>query len=262
MIPVTGKVIISPICSLASSLDEEQRFASPGVVTEMIFAYLNQYRFVCESYEELLRLFTELNQAFTTAIVDSILTPFDIKGLHIEPKFRHYTHLFIIGLKTLTDLFICLLDICQNKVFRAEHELPDFFNYRRKGPSYIINPIPEVIAGLDALCDDKNNWINQVYHLRNRIVHRGYLLRPEIGFKKLEKLIMKSYKGGNYDLDIDTIDLGQLYVDFSNSMNTIEQTFVDILFRSNPVYTVNFEVSMEYHDLVNRYNFKQINAPE
>lgn len=259
MIPIINNTIVSPICSLAASLDEEQRFPQQRVVNEMIFAYLNQYRFVCESYQELLRLFIELNEASATA-GDSVLTAFDFSSLKVEPKFRHYAHLFITGLKTLADLYICLLDICQNRIFRPEDKLPDFFSYRRKNVKYIINSIPEVITELNSLCNDKSNWINKVNHLRNRIIHRGYLLRPEIGFKKLDKLIIKSFKGNNYDLDIDIINVGQLYADFSGSMQTMEQKFVDILCRSNSDYTVNFEVSMEYYDLVNQYNFKQFDA--
>jgi hypothetical protein len=69
-------------------------------------------------------------------------------------------------------------------------------------------------------------------------------------------------QGNNYHLDIYTIDLGQIYADFSESMQIIEQNFVDILYKSNPAYLVNIVVTMEYYDLVNRYSFKHITLIE
>jgi hypothetical protein len=87
-------------------------------------------------------------------------------------------------------------------------------------------------------------------------------LRPEIRFKKPEKLIAKSYKGNNYCVNIDTIDVGELFETFSEEMTDIENTFVGIFKRHSPIYQVNYEVSIEFHDLVNHYHFITTNILE
>ncbi len=258
-----GKIIYSPICSLAHSLDEQMVF-HPDYrrVDELIFAYLNQYRFIIDSFEELQKLFIELNSASFIPDENTTLTEFDIRSLSIEPKFRHYSHLLITSLKSLVDLFICLLDICQNRVFRSENDLPDFFKYGKEKVKPILNHVPEIIEELDRLRTDKENWINRVSHLRNRIIHRGYLLKPEIAFKKLETFILQSYKGNNYYIGIDRVDIGQLFNEFQSHMPQIEQIFTDHLINSNLAYTMTHELSLRYDDLINIYDFKEIKMLE
>lgn len=255
----TEKIIRSPICSLAYSLDQQYVFNPANMkVDDLIFAHVNQYRFVLESYEQLEKMFTHLNSAALEKDPETTLTEFDIVSLRLEPQFRHYGHLFITSLKSLLDLFICLLDICQNRIFRPENQLPDFFSYGKSARYPIINVVPEITLELEKLRADKTNWINRVNHLRNRIIHRGYLLKPKIGFKKLESLILESYKGNNYYIGTDEVDISKLCSDFLSQMPVLEETFVSFLTSSQPDYEITHEVSLKYDELINQYNFNQI----
>ena len=190
-----------------------------------------------EAYRKLYDFFLKLN-ASDDVERDSIITEYDHVGIDLEPEFQSYSYLFIVSLKSLVDIFACVLDIVQNHTPRKEEDAPDFFNYLRiknnrsdKKEFLVPNKIKAVNDELDRLRDKNNkSWLHQVKEIRDCIVHRGYLLRPEGNFKKQDKLIIVLDKGSNFNnLPGQKFDIGMLFDDFMSQMHLIDCNVSDIL---------------------------------
>ena len=249
----------SKICGVAESLAHIHP-SSPldSRINELIISYFNQWRFVIEAYDKLFILFKELNSASDQRTEIQIITEFDVKSLQLEIEFKNYSFLFIVALKSLIDIFACIIDIIQNQIVRAEDRMPDFFSY---GKRKVENPINEITTEFEKLrAENDSCWIKQVNNIRNKIIHRGYLLKPIIGFHKEETLIIQTYKGANFYFDIDKFDLGALFRNFIVGMNQIDNAFADILCREILSSRITYEASFRYSNLMNEYNFKEILA--
>lgn len=249
-------VIKSPLCSVAASLAEVNASPLGDRINELSMSYFNQWRFVIEAYDKLFTIFKELNEASDETREGKIITEFDIKALQYEIEFKNYSFLFIVALKSLLDIFTCIVDIVQNQEIRNEKKMPDFWGYGNKG---IEKPNEEIRMEFVRLRND-SVWIKQVNTIRNKIIHRGYLLRPIIGFHREEKLIVQTYKGTDFYVNIDTIDLGDLFNSFIIDMPQIDKALGDMLGKAVLNSGITHEASFRYSELMNEYSFKEIIA--
>ena len=250
-------VIESPICSIAYSLtNAPECIHLKERISELIQSYFNQWRFSIEAYEKLYQLFVQLNQA-NDKMTTSIITDFDLVALQKEIEFKNYAYLFIVSLKSLLDLFTCIVDIIQSQVLRDEDKLPDFFKYgkRRNRDNYIMEI--ESIFDEQRLSNDRDNWVKKINLIRNKIIHRGYLLKPQIGFDKLEKLIIQIYKGTDFYSSNDEVDIGLLFSTFLTEMPILETKISDILIKEILFLTnqTPSKVTFRFCDLINEYNY-------
>lgn len=258
-------VIQSSICSAAYSLSSVDEYAFlKSRVTELSESYFNQWRFVIEAYEKLYELFFLLNNAEDKIEAGKIITEFDMRSLKIEIEFKNYAYLFVVSLKTLLDLFTCLVDVTQNHIVRNEDRMPDFFQYGKRPNNE--NPIPEIISAYDEqrLLSSEHNWIKKIKLVRDRVIHRGYLLKPIIGFSKIENLLMHVYNGAQSHKNLLTIDIGLIFEQFLNEMPILETKISNILFEKISCLNSaqSFNATFRYTELINQYEFKEINIPK
>src|SRR5690606_35278054 len=151
----------------------------------------------------------------------------------------------------------CLVDIIQNQVIKEEHKLPDFHNFGKgKGD---IN-IPEIIAEFENLRDEnKYTWITLLKDVRNRIIHRGYSLKPKFGFRKSEELNIQVFNGVDFYTDVIDIEIGKLFSDFMTDMPLIEENISNILIDKIDLLNkkLALNVSFRYGGLINEYSYKE-----
>lgn len=251
----------SSLCSTAFSLVNNVDFLHlKDRTTELIISYFNQWRFVVDAYEKLYNLFFALNNSNDQIIEDSIITEFDRMSLSYELEFKNYVYIFIAALKSFLDLFTCIIDTSQNHIIREEHKLPDFFNYGKK--HYKENFIAEIFEQYEIWRDlsNKESWIVAVKLIRDKILHRGYLLKPQIGFHRIDNLLMQAYKGNMDGEENDIVDIGKMFESFLLQVPIMENKISEILIAKMPVLRNNqlYEVTFKYADLANLYEFNEI----
>lgn len=249
--------IHSEICSVAETLRHlESGYEVKSRLWELSASYYNQWRFVLDSYQKLYDIFSELNIK-STKWNSEIISDFTIYLLKHESDIKNFSYLFIISLKSLLDLLICIVDLIQNREIREEHKLPDFFNYYKKNIKF---DIPELKYYLFSIRTEKD-WIVNVKSVRDRIVHRGYLLKPDIGFSKIENLIIKTYKGADFYSDVIEVDIGNTLGDFLKDIKDIEGDISKILLTNIEDLKeagLTHKSKFRFAELVNEYSSEQI----
>jgi hypothetical protein len=158
--------------------------------------------------------------------ISDIITQYDLYSIEKENDFRDYTYLLIISMKTFLDLFACLVDITITQKIKPEDKMASFNNFA-KSKSFEHKKIAQEF---DIFRDkQKYPWIDLLDESRNRIIHRGYHLRPEFHFKKGNELSMILYKGTNLYYDTLLIEVGKLFDNFMVDMNIIEEKISNML---------------------------------
>jgi len=253
--------IESKLCSLGMTLWNQNPHSQLSArIFELVTSYYNQWRFVLDSYEVLYKLFSEQTSRDTIPDREIYLSDFDINLVANESKFRQYSYIFIISLKSLIDLFACIVDVIQNQQIRDEGSLPDYkYPPRRKG--FVVNDIPEISMLFTQLQDpDIYPWIGSIASIRNKIVHRGFSLRPIIGFERTESLVIQTYRGTDFYTDIDKIDIGETLKMAVGNMPELENKATQILLTemSQTIPILTHQSSYSYSELINEYNTKEI----
>lgn len=220
----------SEICSVAETLGNlETGFQIRDRLWELSASYYNQWRFVLDSYKRLHDIFLELNRKNKEWSSDRPLSQYGAFLLKCEPEIKNYSYLFIISLKALFDLLVCIIDLIQNRQIRKGYKLPDFFNYYKGGKSGEIKfDIPALKNCLDSIRFE-NGWISNLKLVRDRIIHRGYLLKPDIGYSKIESLKIKTYKGTDFYSDTIEVDIGDILENFLHDIRNFERDISNIL---------------------------------
>ncbi|MEM9859413.1 MAG: hypothetical protein AAF843_18810 [Bacteroidota bacterium] len=250
--------ISSEICSLAETIWH----IAPGStlsnrISELIASYYNQWRFVLDSYEKLFSLVQELNSKDSSS--ENVLSDFDIFWLKTEPEFKNYSYLLITSLKSLLDLFTCVVDVIQNQQIRREHEFPDFFKYLGQ-PKKITLWIDELSKYFqDIRVSEK--WISKVKIIRDRVIHRGYLLNSHrTKTAQIDDLTIRTYKGSDFYSNREEFNVGELIDNFLINMPKIENSVSNILvqnvdyLKENGVTHASY---FRYYELVNEYGSKE-----
>jgi hypothetical protein len=255
-------IIQSEICSVAETLGNiKNGFEIKNRLHELSASYYNQWRFVLDSYKKLFVIFTELNEKNIELNDDDELSEFDFFLLKIEPEIKNYSYLFIISLKSLLDILVCIVDLIQNREIKKEHNLPDFFNFYGSNASKNIKyNIPKLKEYLDIVRKQKS-WITEVKSFRDRILHRGYILKSDIGFSRVENLIIKTYIDVNSNAEIIRIDIGDILTNFLNDIKKIEGEISKILLLNMDDLKkvgLTHRSKFRFTELINEYSSEQI----
>jgi hypothetical protein len=249
----------SKISSVACSLGYLNQFSElDGRINELVQSFFNQWQFVIVTYDKLYKSYVILNENSDQHDSAHVFSQYDLESTKSEVEFKHYSYLLILSMKTYLDLFSCLVDITQNQIIKEEHKLPDFHNF---GKSKNDNNIPEIITEYENLRDEnKYPWIALLKNVRNRIIHRGYSLKPKFGFKKSNELNVQVFKGVDFYTDVINIEIGKLFDDFMRDMPLIENKISNILIDNNESLNKKLllNVSFRYNGLINEYSYKEI----
>lgn len=214
----------SKISELAYSLEYPQTSDLDKRIVELVDSYLNQWQFLITSYNKLYNLLKELNEKSDSS--EMVVTQYDVHSILKESEFRDYSYLLIISLKTFLDLFACLIDIIVTQVIKPEDKVPSFSSL---GKSKDFNN--ELIKTEFENYRNKNlyPWITELIDCRNKIMHRGYHLKPQFNFKKNNELQIIVFKGINTYSDTSTILIGKLFEGFMNDMPKIDENISQLL---------------------------------
>jgi len=253
----------SKLSSVACSVDYQNNFSDlDRRINELVQSFFHQWQFVIVSYDKLYHLLQKLNSHPDRNISEIGLSPYDLATEEYEMDFRSHSYLFIVSIKTYFDLFTCLVDIIQNQTINAENEMPDFFTYGKRKKDILNN---EIRAEFESLRDQiQYPWISLIQDVRNKIVHRGYHLKPKFEFSKSEELKMQVYKGIDLYVEVTDIQVGKLFNDFMIHMPSIEDRMADILIKrvSSLNNRLSIMASFCYDGLINNYSYKETYPPE
>lgn len=248
----------SKLCSVACSLSCLNQFSPlDNRINELAQSFFNQWQFVIVTYDKLHKLFVTLNENSDQHDDGQVFSQYDIESTESEVEFKNYSYLLVVSMKTYLDLFSCLVDIVQNQIIKDEHKLPDFHNFG-KGKNDIN--IPEIIAEFENLRDEnKYPWITLLKDVRNRIIHRGYSLKPKFSFKKSEELHIQVFKGVDFYTDVLDIEIGKLFNNFMTDMPLVEEKISNILIDKIDLLNkkLSLNVSFRYDGLINEYSYKE-----
>ena len=249
----------SKICSVACSLEYSQEADLNNDLTnrinELAKSYLNQWQFVISAYEKLYNLFFELNN--TSDISENIITEYDIYSIEKEKEFRDYTYLLIISMKTFLDLFACLVDITVTQEIKPEDKMPSFHSFA-KSKNFENRQIAQSFE--DLRDKQKYLWIDLLNDSRNRIIHRGYHLKPEFHFKKGNELTMIIFEGTDMYFDTLRVEVGKLFDDFMTNMNIIDEQISTTLISTIDKLEnqLKIHVSYKFGEEITEFSYSEI----
>ncbi|HEY4789165.1 MAG TPA: hypothetical protein VIH57_24115 [Bacteroidales bacterium] len=243
-IAFTLRMEISP-----SDPDDRNNFKLDFRINELMSSLFNQWQFVIETYQRLHYLFTELNKYSNVLEPKKKITDYDFYSLKHELDFRDYSYLFIISLKTYLDMFACLIDIIINQQVRNEQNLPDLWNLGKKIDSVELN------SEINKLKDKTlYPWIFCIKETRDRLIHRGYLLKLNNRLKS-ENLIIQVFHGIDFSPHKELINIGDLFDSFMLDMPLIEEKISNILIEEVELLKDRhiYEKTYSFGDLVNDF---------
>nr|WP_067063827.1 hypothetical protein [Mucilaginibacter sp. L294] len=247
----------SKVCNVAISVGFYTSFYDlENRINELSQSFFNQWRFTVEAYAKLYNLFQKLNEY--SDHTDSItFSAYDAFAVEHETEFRDYAYLLITGIKTHLDLLACLADIALNQTIREEYNLPDYSNIVNKK----YNLPPTLLNEFQKLKDSAAYpWLPLVKEVRDKIIHRGYQLKPSFGFKKSDKLIIQVYKGTDMYTDELKINIGDIFKSFILQMNEIEDAISTCLISEIPTLKngLSHEATFSVEGLVSTYGYNEI----
>jgi hypothetical protein len=177
----------SELCSLASSLEHPHTTELALFINELCFSYFNQWQLVIDAYYELQQLHENLNKVTDQAVDGTVFSPYDIKSIQIESACRDYAYLMITSTKSLLDLIACLVDVAVYQIVRSEHQMVDLRSIVVRGLQQVA--VVPVLTAMQSL-SDKNQypWIDTIKTCRDRLIHRGYRIKPAFSFAKSKEL--------------------------------------------------------------------------
>lgn len=217
----------SKICSVVCSLEYSEFTELNNRIKELTQSYLNQWQFVISAYNKLYNLFSELNSKSNDS--ENIFSDYVLYSVVKEDEFRDYSYLLILSMKTFLDLFTCLVDITITHEIKPEGKMPSFHSFAtsKKFPNHqIINEFCKFLGAKDY------SWIELLNESRNRLMHRGYHLKPIFHFTKDDELTMLIYKGADMYIDTLEIRIGDLFDNFMYGMGKMENIISNILLSS------------------------------
>jgi len=248
----------SKLCSVACSIGYMEQYSPlDNRINDLVKSFFNQWQFVISTYEKLYKLFSSINETSDLHDKVHVFSDYDKASVESEMDFRNYSYLLLVSMKTYLDLFACIVDITQNRIVREEHKLPDFSLLGKKS-DYILSP--EVMVEFEKMRNkDIFPWIDLLKEVRNRIVHRGYSLKPKFGFTKSNELSVQVYKGTDFYTDAIELNIGELFNDFMTTFPANEDKVARLLLDNKKELNRNLllEVSFRYDGLINEYSYKE-----
>jgi hypothetical protein len=208
----------SKLCGAASSLDYPHTTRLSFYINELTFSYFNQWQFVMDAYQELAELIKHLNTFSAEPAEINGYSAYDLHSIGIETQCRDYAFLMITSIKTLLDLFACLVDVTTNRELRPEYQMPDIKNITKKLTDRMFQPVLRTMESF--LNSQSYPWLDLVCTYRNRLIHRGYTLKPSFGFIPSSDLRIKLYKGNFAEEEL--FEIGKLFEQFITDLPKME----------------------------------------
>ena len=255
---VTGEAweFKSKLCSVACSIEYDYpKSELNGRINELVQSFFNQWLIVITTYNKLQEFLTTLNTNSDIPDEQTTISSYVIASINNEGQFRDYTYLFLLSMKTYLDLFTCVVDITENRLLRKENELPDFSGYggKYKGSKEMSAAYKKFKKGAAF------PWLPILIQIRNKLIHRGYHLKPKFEFAKSDELTVTLYKGTNIYTDVTLIEVGKLFDDFMRDMPIIEETVANIL-EDKMGDRIKLDVSFKQDGLVGIYQYNEAEA--
>lgn len=246
----------SKLCSVAASMEFPHTTTLAFYIEELCFSYINQWQLVIDAYHELEQLISDLNTFSTSPVKPGSFSDYDMQAIQIETKCRDYAYLMITSIKSLLDLFACVVDAVVNQTIREEHQMPDIKTVNRYLREQHVQSVH--ITMLNFLDKVSYPWIENISLYRNRLIHRGYRIKASFSFQKSDELKMKLFKGNNPDEEL--ISIGELFQHFIKGLPQMEQLISDALLASVPELAGGQMVEMRYRTSggFTEYHFKAI----
>jgi hypothetical protein len=239
----------SVICGLAASIDWPNVTPQASYCNELTQAYLNQWGFLLSAYSNLYNIHEVLSQADATE--SNNFTKFDLLSTDKETAVRDYAYMLIISMKTIFDLYTCLVDFILTKDIPKEHNMKDMSQIRKK-----IKKQPELIP-LEFLTDT-NSIADKIADMRNCLVHRGYIVAANFRFEPTSDIPLQIFKGTDR-FNGTKMGAGELFETFLQCIITFEQEAVRVL----PTIVIDLqgapfiEVQYSYDGGATNYSFKE-----
>lgn len=247
----------SELCSVSCSLDYPDVTSLASRINELVQSYFNQWQFVVSTYDKLDSLLVELNRSDDKVEVTNTLTEYDIKSAQMGKEFSDYAYLLIISMKTLLDLFACLVDICITQNGGDEFKMTDFYkvgNWRDKSKFLNVRTLLEKYRDKDIF-----EWIYHLTQARNRLVHRGYHLRPRFSFSKENELRFIIYKGTDFYCDILVVEINSLFEKFIHDLPVMENEIATLLNETiNVQNDYKLSASFKFSQLATEFSTKEL----
>lgn len=247
----------SPLCSITASTDFPHPTSRSLSLTELIFSYLNQWQLVIDSYKQLQLIHERLGKADDNKNEPDGFSPYDKLAVYMEDPCRDYGYLLIISMKTMLDLFACLVEVTMKQESFSEDKMTDFANFNRNQ----IEGFEKIYEAFGRLKGTQRfNWYQYITTVRNSLVHRGYTLKAEFGFKKKNDIILTLLQGNNYYTDIPDFAVNNIFERFIKDLPIMEKMMADVLKNSIEVLkgTPLVEVIYQSSGGARRYAFNDL----
>jgi hypothetical protein len=187
----------------------------------------------------------------------SFFSKYEIEATEREIDFKNYSYLLIVSMKTYLDLFSCLVDIIQNQEIREEFDSPSLHSIGGERFKSIAE-IKKEFKNMKST--NKYPWISLLTNVRDRIIHRGYHLKPKFGSYKSNELNIQVHKGADFNTDVVNLEIGKLFNDFMSDMPLIEERISNILLEKIEIFRnkLSKDVSFRYSGSITQYHYNQI----
>lgn len=212
----------SVLCGVAASVDYPHPTNRNLAITERCYAYINQLQLVFDAYAELEDIHSSINSADDKSAEPNHFSAYDLRAVDRENHCRDYSYLLITSLKSLLDIFACLVEETLTETVIDEDQMTDIRKIRRGLNKPGFQPM---LAAFERF--NRYLWINNIAEIRNRLIHRGYRTKPDFGFRKSDDLTIKILSANNPPYA--TIKIGQLFEEFITSLPEMEKEVSNIL---------------------------------
>jgi len=233
----------SKLCSVASSLLYPDTTSLTFYISDLCFSYYNQWQLVIDAYDNLQKIHQKLNSSNSQASDGQIFSDYDLHSVDVEPICRDYAYLLVISAKSLLDLIACLVDATVYQTIRQEHQMVDFRSITTRSlQGGTLAPLLAIMVSFQ----NKTTypWIDVIKSNRDRLIHRGYRIKPSFTFQKSEDLLMQMIKGNSPDEQL--IEIGKLFSDFITGLPTVEDLISVELLRIVPDLNAGQIVELRY----------------
>lgn len=247
----------SKLCGVACALDYPHTTPLSSRINELAQSYFNQWQFVIRTYEKLYLLLEELNAVQDKPTTGNTISQYDICSMEKEKEFRDYAYLLVISLKTFLDLFACLIEITLMQQVTDEHKMTDFNRLKK---SLRVQEYNKLLNAFNCYTDpNSHRWITLLSEIRNKIVHRGYHIKPRFGFSKSDDITVIVYKGNDVYYDVKELQIGIFFNSFMTEFPKIENEvseLIEEIIKEKIEFPI--EVSYKYSELMTAFAIKEI----
>lgn len=189
------------------------------VVFDLISAFFIQWQQVLLCYQGIQVNLSHLNAKNDDGINFS---EYDLASCNESTDLGQRAYFLIVTMKTFIDLLVTLLQYLESdspNSIKQYTELSRFKSHNKQ----IDSQIEAIRKGLSATS------FTRVGELRNKLVHRGYFIKPVFTFQKSEKFTIRISKAFGLNQNPEEIELCALFQSFIADVKEFDRSFEVIL---------------------------------